>query len=100
MANQGQSKSQHSQSLNIFQQLAELFKGKDRWLYVWVFFVLTIIYGLMVWTFIEFLEAEDMMSKLNWMFYTLISFITVGLIKQWIWNQMDKNEIKRYIRSR
>jgi hypothetical protein len=49
----------------------------------------------MIFTIIEMLKAEDLGDKMEWMFYSLLGFITIVLMKIWSWNQLDKNAILR-----
>jgi hypothetical protein len=53
------------------------------------------ILGVMIFTIIEMLKAEDLGDKMEWMFYSLLGFITIVLMKIWSWNQLDKNAILR-----
>ncbi len=83
---------------NVPQMLGGLFRGKNSWLNIYVLIMQLIIFGVTVWTFLEFLGAEEMMQKMEWMFYTLLGWIATAMLKQWSWNQMDKNELKREIK--
>lgn len=83
---------------NIPQQLLGLFKGKNMWMNVVMVIMNLVVLGISVYTFINMLEAEVMNDKIEWLFYTLISFMTMMLFKLWGWNQMDKNVLMREIK--
>lgn len=83
---------------NIPQQVFSLFKGKNKWMNVLMVGMNLIVFAVAVYTFINMLDAEVINDKLEWMFYTLISFMTMSLLKSWGWNQMDKNALMREIK--
>lgn len=83
---------------NIPQQLFSLFKGKNRWMNVLMVVMNLIVFAVAVYTFINMLEADAINEKLEWMFYSLIGFMAMVLLKLWGWNQMDKNVLMREIK--
>jgi hypothetical protein len=83
---------------NIPQQVFSLFKGKNKWMNVLMVGMNLIVFAVAVYTFINMLDAEVINDKLEWMFYTLISFMVMSLLKSWGWNQMDKNALMREIK--
>ena len=83
---------------NIPQQVFSLFKGKNKWMNVLMVGMNLIVFAVAVYTFINMLDAEVINDKLEWMFYTLISFMAMSLLKSWGWNQMDKNALMREIK--
>lgn len=84
---------------NIPQQLIGLFRGKNGWMNIVMAIMTLFIFGISVYALTEMLGAETLEVKLEWMFYTLVGFMFMMLLKIWGWNQMDKNatirEIKR-----
>lgn len=83
---------------NIPQMLRGLFTGKNGWMNVLMIVMSLVVFGVSVYTFMEMLEAEVMNDKLEWMFYTLIGFMSMVLLKLWGWNQLDKNATLREIK--
>lgn len=83
---------------NLQGMLGGLFKGKNSWMNIYVIVFQLIIFGVTIWTFTEFLGAEEMNLKLEWMFYTIIGWIATAMLKQWSWNQLDKNQLKRELK--
>lgn len=83
---------------NIPQQVFSLFQGKNKWMNVLMVFMNLAVFGVAVYTFINMLDAEGINEKLDWMFYTLIAFMAMSLLKMWGWNQMDKNVLMREIK--
>lgn len=83
---------------NVPQMLKGLFTGKNSWMNVLMIVMNLVVFGVSVYTFMEMLEAEVMNDKLEWMFYTLIGFMSMVLLKLWGWNQLDKNATLREIK--
>jgi len=83
---------------NIPNQVLSLFKGKNRWMNVLMVFMNLVVFAVAVYTFLNMLNAEVLDEKLDWMFYTLIAFMAMSLLKLWGWNQMDKNALMREIK--
>ena len=80
---------------NLPQMVFGLFKGRNGWLNVVMVIMTFAILGVMIFTIIEMLNAENVGDKIEWMFYSLLGFITIVLMKIWSWNQIDKNAILR-----
>ncbi len=83
---------------NVPQMLSGLFTGKNSWLNIYVIVFQLLIFGATIWTFTEFLAAEEMIPKMEWMFYSLVGWVAMAMLKQFSWNQMDKNQLKREIK--
>lgn len=83
---------------NVPQMLSGLYRGKNSWLNIYVLVFQLLIFAVTIWTFTEFLAAEEMMLKMEWMFYSLIGWIGMAMLKQFSWSQMDKNQLKREIK--
>ena len=80
------------------QMLLGLFKGKNSWFNVMIMIVHLLVFAASIYTFIEMLNSEQVTQKLEWMFYTLIGFIAMAMLKIWSWNQLDKNALLREIK--
>ncbi len=83
---------------NIPQQLFQLFKGKNSWMNIVIMVFHLIVFGIAIWTFTEMLDSEVVNDKLEWMFYTVLCFLVMMMLKLWGWNQMDKNTLMREIK--
>ena len=82
----------------IPQAVFGLFRGKNSWMNVVMVIVNLIVLGIAIYTFIEMLNTRETNTKMEWMFYTLICFMSMVLFKIWGWNQMDKNALMREIK--
>lgn len=83
---------------NLPQQLIGLFRGKNSWMNIVISIMHLVVLGIAAWTFTEMLKTEVMGEKLEWMFYTIICFMSMMLFKLWGWNQMDKNMVLREVK--
>jgi len=83
---------------NVPQMVLGLFKGKNSWLNILIAVINIAAFGVAVFTFIQMLNTTDTNDKLEWMFYTIICFIMMVLLKIWSWNQLDKNALIREIK--
>ncbi|OEK00427.1 hypothetical protein BFP97_02385 [Roseivirga sp. 4D4] len=83
---------------NIPGQILSLFKGRNKWMNVLMVFMNLVIFAVAIYTFTNMLNAEVMMEKVEWMFYSLIGFMAMMMMKLWSWNQMDKNALMREIK--
>ncbi|MFT6054408.1 MAG: hypothetical protein ACJAS3_000516 [Roseivirga sp.] len=80
---------------NLPEMVFGLFKGRNAWLNIVMVTMTMVILGIMIYTIIAMLNAENIEDKIEWVFYSLIAFITLALLKIWSWNQIDKNSMLR-----
>lgn len=83
---------------NLPQMVFGLFKGRNGWLNAVMVIITFAILGVMIFTITEMLKTENVGDKMEWMFYSLLGFITIVLMKIWSWNQLDKNAILRELK--
>lgn len=80
---------------NFSQMLLGLYKGKNSWLNVVIGAMTFVVLGIDIYTFIQMLNATDTNLKIEWMFYTMLCFINIYMLKIYSWNQLDKNALIR-----
>ncbi len=83
---------------NIPQQFIGLFKGKNSWMNILIAVIHVIALVVAIYTFTNMLDSEVIVDKMEWMFYTIVCFMAMVLLKIWGWNQMDKNSLMREIK--
>ncbi len=83
---------------NIPNQLIGLFRGKNSWMNVVMSIMHVVVLSIAVWTFTEMLKTDVVGEKIEWMFYTMICFMSMMLFKVWGWNQMDKKVVIREVK--
>lgn len=83
---------------SIFDQMMATFQGRMKWVAIYSAFIMVIIFALSVYSFIQFLDAEELREMILWGAGMGIGMMSVGLLKTWHWMQMDKNTILREIK--
>ncbi|HEY9117281.1 MAG TPA: DUF6768 family protein [Roseivirga sp.] len=83
---------------NLPQMLIGLYKGKNSWLNVVIMVMTFVVLGIGIYTFIQMLNATETNLKIEWMFYTILCFINISMLKIYSWNQLDKNALIREIK--
>ena len=83
---------------SIFEQVMSNFQGKMKWVAMYSAFMMLVLFGLSVYCFIEFLQAEEIRQMLLWGAGMGMGMMAVGMLKTWHWMQMDKNTLLREIK--
>ena len=80
---------------NLFQMLGGLFKGKNTWLAIIMNIVNVIIFGLLIYCIIQSMEVEKTNDLILWVGAIILCFLTLSMIKIYMWMQIHKNAIMR-----
>jgi len=84
---------------SIFESFYSVFKGKNRWLTIYILIISLIILGLTVYSLIQFLETEIVTEILRWGVALIVGLLLMGFIKVYYWMEINKNiklrEMKR-----
>ena len=83
---------------SLLAQAMELWKGKNRWLNIWVMVVtlaFLIVCVVCVW---KFYNAEGLKELLGWALGISFSFAVISMLKIWAWMEMEKNSTIREIK--
>ena len=83
---------------NIFQMLTGLFQGKMKWFIVIINVVSIIAFGLFIYCVIQFLDTEVTNELIKWGIAGTFCMLMISMLKIFVWNQMDKNSIKRELK--
>ena len=78
--------------------LTSTFKGKLKWLSMYVALMILVFFVLGIYCLIEFINAEITRDLLRWGAAMFACLMAVGLLKTWHWMQMDKNSLMREIK--
>ncbi len=82
----------------VFEQFAELYKGKNRWLNLYVAVMIFVALGGCIYAGFRFAHAYSTKEMLAWSLVMVGTFLTIVMLKIWSWMQMDKNEMIREIK--
>lgn len=80
---------------NLFQMLGGVFKGKLGWLIVIMNIVIVLVFGLFIYCAIQFFNTDDTNELIRWSIAGTFCMLVVGMLKLFVWMQMDKNSILR-----
>ena len=83
---------------NLFQMLGGIFKGKNTWLAIIMNIVNVIIFGLLIYCIIQSMEVEKTNDLILWVGAIILCFLTMSMIKIYIWMQIHKNALLREIK--
>jgi len=80
---------------NLFGKLGEVYKSKMGWLAIIMNVVHLVIFGLLIYCIVQFLGTNETNELLKWASAGFLCMIAMGMLKLFIWMQMDKNDILR-----
>ncbi|TNJ42157.1 hypothetical protein KFZ70_15420 [Tamlana fucoidanivorans] len=82
----------------FFQMILGVFKGKNSWIVFLMNIVNIIIFGLLIYCVIQTMDVENTNDLILWVGAVIICFLTMSMIKLYIWMQIHKNAVIREIK--
>ncbi|MGK0187201.1 MAG: hypothetical protein ACI9R3_002987 [Verrucomicrobiales bacterium] len=82
----------------IFEQIAETFRGRTRWLNGMVVIyslIFATLFGLSIFRFFHATEVRDLIL---WASASVLSIIVIGLLKLWYWMELNRVTVLREIK--
>lgn len=87
-----------TQEESLREEIAETFRGKQKWLtYGWILDFIGCI-GLMVVSIYKVANTDDVRTTVIWCSLCLFSFLAMGLLKLWYWLYMSRNKMLRELK--
>lgn len=83
---------------NVLGKLQTVYRGKLGWLAVVVNLMTLVMFVGFVYSAVRFFGAEATSDLIKWASAGFLCIIAVGMLKLFIWMQMDKNDIKRELK--
>ncbi|NND64181.1 MAG: hypothetical protein HKN48_13410 [Flavobacteriaceae bacterium] len=83
---------------NAFEMMGGLYRGKNKWLLILMNVVMFIAMAILVYSVIQFLNAETSKGLIQWASLGFVCFGMVGMLKIFAWLQMDKNALIRELK--
>jgi len=83
---------------NLFQMLGGLFEGKMKWLIVLMNIIVMIVFGLFIYCTIQFFNTDVTNELIKWGIAGTFCMLIIAMLKLFLWNQMDKNSLKRELK--
>ncbi|MEZ4811444.1 MAG: DUF6768 family protein [Allomuricauda sp.] len=83
---------------NVFEKFEGVFKGKMGWLAIMMNIWILVFFVLLVYCIIQFFSVEDTNGLIQWGAGAFVCLMLVGMLKLYMWMQMDKNDILRELK--
>jgi hypothetical protein len=83
---------------NLMGKLGEVYKGKLGWLAAIMNVVLLLVFLLFIYCLIQFLNTDVTNELIMWSAAGFLCMLSVGMLKLFVWMQMDKNDILRELK--
>ncbi len=83
---------------SIHEMVIEVFRGRHRWLNVFILIMSWVIFGLLVVAGRQFFLAESTQAMIAWATGLLCGVMWLVLMKIWFWLEIHKNSITREIK--
>ena len=83
---------------NLFGKITEVYKSKMGWLAIIMNIMHLAIFVFFVYSVVQFFDAETTRDMIIWCSAGFLSMIFMGMMKLYVWMQMDKNDIMRELK--
>ena len=83
---------------NLFQMMGGLFQGKLKWIIIYMNIIMVAIFGLFVYCAIQFFNTDVTNELIKWAVFGSFCMIALGMLKLFMWMQIDKNVILRELK--
>lgn len=80
---------------NLIGKLGEVYKSKIGWLAVIMNVFHLLIFGLFIYSVFQFFGTNETNELIKWASAGFLCMIAMGMLKIFIWMQMDKSDILR-----
>lgn len=83
---------------NLFGKVGRVYKSKMGWLAIIMNIVHLAIFGLFVYCTVQFLNTTETALLIKWAVAGFLCMMVMGMLKLYMWMQMDKNDILRELK--
>ncbi len=83
---------------SLIEKLGEVHKGKNGWLATVMTVVHIVVFVAFVFCTVRFFNTEQVNELIKWASGGFLCLIFMGMLKLYIWMQMDKNDILRELK--
>ena len=83
---------------NIIGKMGEVYKGKLGWLAVVMNIVHLVAFGFLIYCIVQFFNTQETNELIKWSSAAFLCMIVMGMLKLFVWMQMDKNDILRNLK--
>ncbi|MDT0608583.1 DUF6768 family protein [Croceitalea rosinachiae] len=83
---------------NLLGKIGEVYRGKLGWLAIIMNIVHLVFFGLFIYCIISFFNTTETNELIKWASGGFLCMIFMGMLKLYVWMQMDKNDILRELK--
>ncbi|WP_273566441.1 DUF6768 family protein [Maribacter halichondriae] len=83
---------------NLLGKLGEVYRGKMGWFAIIMNIAHLVVLGLFIICTIRFLNTEETNMLIKWASAGFLCMIAMGMLKLYVWMQMDKNDTLRELK--
>lgn len=83
---------------HLTDDLISLFRGNNRWWNTFGLSISLVFLAIAIWCAIRFFGSDTTRLQMAWGFGFVVSCVSVGLVKIYIWMEMHTNRILREIK--
>lgn len=83
---------------NLIGKIGEVYKGKLGWLAIIMNIVHLIIFGFLIYSVVQFFGTNETNELIKWASAGFLCMIIMGMLKLYVWMQMDKNDVLRELK--
>lgn len=83
---------------NLIGKIGEVYKGKMGWLAAIMNVVHLVMFIAFIYCIVQFFKTENTNELIKWASAGFLSMVAMGMLKLFVWMQMDKNDILRELK--
>ncbi|WP_297793489.1 DUF6768 family protein [uncultured Eudoraea sp.] len=83
---------------NLIGKIGEVYKGKLGWLAAIMNVVHLLMFMAFIYCIFQFFSTDNTNELIKWASAGFLSMIVMGMLKLFVWMQMDKNDILRELK--
>ena len=83
---------------NLIGKIGEVYRGKLGWLAAIMNVVHLLMFMAFVYCIVQFFNTDNTNELIKWASAGFLSMISIGMLKLFVWMQMDKNDILRELK--
>ncbi|GAB5473062.1 MAG: hypothetical protein Mars2KO_11610 [Maribacter sp.] len=83
---------------NLLGKLGEVYRSKVGWLAIIMNIMHLLLFGVFVYCLVRFFGTESTNELIKWASAGFLCMIFMGMLKLYVWMQMDKNDILRELK--
>jgi len=83
---------------NLIGKIGEVYRGKLGWLAIIMNVVMVLMFMAFIYCIVQFFNTENTNEIIKWASAGFLCMIAIGMLKLFVWMQMDKNDILRELK--